>query len=402
MENVIGLPILIGFFLISLVMGVAISRSNFCTMGAVSDWVNLRDFGRLGAWLLATVVAMMFITIFEFGALVDVDGSRPPYRSPTFAWLRYLLGGLIFGIGMTLAGGCASKNLVRLGGGNLKSLVTLIVVAIFAYLMTKTIFFEVAFYNWMHPTAMQLDELGIESQDIGAIVNSIAASLDASMVRIALAIVFFLLVLRLILKTNGIRNNVANVASGCVIGCCVSLAWYLTASSIGADWAEAVEWADNPPVGVGPQSLTFINPLGEYISWVLDFSNVSVLLTVGMCAAFGLFAGSLADAIIRREFHIVWFVSLKDFAANAIGGMLMGIGGVLALGCTIGQGISGVSTMALGSFIALAAIIFGSAITLKVQYYKLLYEEAGVLDALVSSFVDMKLLPESLRKLESF
>ncbi len=402
MENVIGLPILIGFFLISLVMGVAISRSNFCTMGAVSDWVNLRDFGRLGAWLLATVVAMMFITILEFGALVDVDGSRPHYRSATFAWLRYLLGGLIFGIGMTLAGGCASKNLVRLGGGNLKSLVTLIVVAIFAYLMTKTIFFEVAFYNWMHPISVQLDELGIESQDIGTIVNSIAASVDASVVRIGLAIVFFILVLRFILKTNGIRNNAANVVSGCVIGCCISLAWYLTASSIGADWVEAAEWADNPPVGVGPQSFTFINPLGEYISWVLDFSNVSVLLTVGMCAAFGLFAGSLADSIIRREFHFVWFVSLKDFAANAIGGMLMGIGGVLALGCTIGQGISGVSTLALGSFMAVAAIIFGSAITLKVQYYKLLYEEAGVIDALVSSFVDMKLLPESLRKLESF
>lgn len=402
MEEVIGLPILIGFFLISAVMGVAISRSNFCTMGAVSDWVNLRDFGRLGAWLLATVVAMMFIAILEFGAVVDVDGSRPPYRSATFAWLRYLLGGLIFGIGMTLAGGCASKNLVRLGGGNLKSLVTLIVVAIFAYLMTKTIFFEVAFYNWMNPSAVQLDELGIESQDLGAIVNSVVSFADASIVRIGLAIVLFILVLRFILRTNGIRNNAANVVSGCVIGCCISLAWYLTASSIGANWVEAAEWADNPPVGVGPQSFTFINPLGEYISWILDFSNASVLLTVGMCAAFGLFAGSLADSMIRREFHLVWFVSLKDFAANAIGGMLMGIGGVLALGCTIGQGISGVSTLALGSFMAVAAIIFGSAITLKVQYYKLLYEEAGVIDALVSSFVDMKLLPESLRKLESF
>ncbi len=402
MDNLIGFPILIGFFVISVVMGVAISRSNFCTMGAVSDWVNLSDFGRLGAWLLSAVVAMMFITILELSAVVDVDDSRPPYRSATFAWLRYLLGGLLFGIGMTLAGGCASKNLVRLGGGNLKSFVNLLIVAVFAYLMTKTVFFEVAFYNWMNPSFVELGEVGLASQDLGSIVTSLATSFNAAVVRIGFAIVFLILVLWFIFKTSGIRNNGANVISGCVIGCCVSAAWVLSAGSIGEAWVEAAEWADNPPVGVGPQSLTFVNPLGEYISWVLDIGNIGVLLTAGMCAALGLIVGSLMDSLVRRQFHFVWFVSLKDFTSNAIGGMLMGIGGVLALGCTIGQGISGLSTLAIGSFLTIFAIIFGSAVTLKVQYYKLLYDDASFFSALISSFVDMKLLPESVRSLESF
>ena len=159
MDDLIGIPVLSGFFLAAVVMGVAISRTNFCTMGAVSDWVNLRDFGRLGAWMLAIVVTMLSVSILEVSSVFELDGSRPPYRSPTFAWLRYLLGGLMFGVGMTLAGGCVSKNLVRFGGGNLKSFVTLIFAAIFAYLMTKTVFFEIAFYNWIHPLSIDLSPL---------------------------------------------------------------------------------------------------------------------------------------------------------------------------------------------------------------------------------------------------
>jgi len=79
----------------------------------------------------------------------------------------------------------------------------------------------------------------------------------------------------------------------------------------------------------------------------------------------------------------------------------MGIGGVLAMGCTIGQGITGISTLALGSFLALGAIILGSATTMKVLYYKMLYEDASVFDALLSGWVDLHILPRSLRRLDA-
>ena len=79
----------------------------------------------------------------------------------------------------------------------------------------------------------------------------------------------------------------------------------------------------------------------------------------------------------------------------------MGTGGVLALGCTVGQGISGIATLALGSFVTLIFIIFGCATALKVQFYKMVYDDASWLDALFSGWVDMKLLPESMRKLEA-
>ena len=401
MDDLIGIPVLSGFFLAAVVMGVAISHTNFCTMGAVSDWVNLRDFGRLGAWMLAIVVTMLSVSILEVSSVFELDGSRPPYRSPTFAWLRYLLGGLMFGVGMTLAGGCVSKNLVRFGGGNLKSFVTLIFAAICAYLMTKTVFFEIAFYNWIHPLSIDLSPLDIQTQDIGSIMAALIPSIDAGVFHIVTAIAVAVLVVWFILKTRGIRNNLTNISAGLIIGGAVTVGWYLTAGPVGIEWAEAAEFVDNPPVGVGVQSFTFVNPLGEFISLFLDLGNISILVTAGMLAAVGLVAGSFADALVSRQFRLSWFASFRDFVVNAVGGILMGIGGVLALGCTIGQGISGLSTLAVGSIIVLVAIIFSSAVTLKVQYYRLVYEDANFIDALLSGLVDVRLLPSSMRRLEA-
>ena len=401
MDSLIGIPILSGFFLIALVMGVVISRTNFCTMGAVSDWVNLNDFGRLGAWLLAVAVAMAGVTVLEWTALIDVDSSRPPYRSPTFAWLRYVLGGLMFGVGMTLAGGCVSKNLVRLGGGNMKSLFTIVVAAFFAYLMTKTAFFEVAFYNWIHPLSVDLAALGVANQDIGSILSALVPIFDPVSVRWVFTVGITALVIWFVVETRGIRGNLANVVSGVVIGAAVAGGWFLTAGPLGLEWAEAAAWADTPPVGVGVQSFTFVNPLGEYVSLSLEPGNAATLVTVGMLAAFGLIVGSFFDSLFSRQFRISWFASFGDFVSNVIGGVLMGTGGVLALGCTIGQGVSGLATLAIGSILVLVSIIFGCATTLKVQYYKLVYEDAGTLDALISGWVDFKLLPSSMRKLEA-
>ena len=401
MDDLIGIPVLSGFFLAAVVMGVAISRTNFCTMGAVSDWVNLRDFGRLGAWMLAIVVTMLSVSILEVSSVFELDGSRPPYRSPTFAWLRYLLGGLMFGVGMTLAGGCVSKNLVRFGGGNLKSFVTLIFAAICAYLMTKTVFFEIAFYNWIHPLSIDLSPLNLQTQDIGSIMAALIPSVDAGIFHVVTAIAVSVLVVWFILKTRGIRNNLANISAGLIIGGAVTVGWYLTAGPAGIEWAEAAEFVDNPPVGVGVQSFTFVNPLGEFISLFLDLGNISILVTAGMLAAVGLVAGSFADSLVSRQFRLSWFASFRDFVVNAVGGILMGIGGVLALGCTIGQGISGLSTLAVGSIIVLVAIIVSSAVTLKVQYYRLVYEDANFIDALLSGLVDVRLLPSSMRRLEA-
>ena len=106
-------------------LGFIINKTNFCTMGAVSDWVNIGDLNRFKAWMLATSIAILGVSILEFTDIINLDSSRPPYRSSVFFWPRYIVGGLMFGIGMTLSSGCGNKTLIRLGSGNLKSFIVL-------------------------------------------------------------------------------------------------------------------------------------------------------------------------------------------------------------------------------------------------------------------------------------
>ncbi|MDH5185285.1 MAG: YeeE/YedE family protein, partial [Gammaproteobacteria bacterium] len=151
---------------------------------------------------------------------------------------------------------------------------------------------------------------------------------------------------------------------------------------------------------LSPQSFTFINPMGQTLGYVSSGFDGS-LLTFGIVALLGVIVGSFIWAMISKGFRIEWFANGKDFWTHLIGAILMGFGGVLAMGCTIGQAITGVSTLALGSFLAFGGIVLGSATTMKIQYYKMCYEdEATFSKALITALVDFKLLPKSMRKLD--
>jgi hypothetical protein len=184
----------------------------------------------------------------------------------------------------------------------------------------------------------------------------------------------------------------------------VTLREFLDPTTSQWDMSEAVHenWeSTKPDMNSGsPQSLTFINPSGQALGYVATgFEQVK--LTFGVALVFGVILGSFLWSIVTKSFRIEWFASVGDFFNHLVGGILMGFGGVLAMGCTIGQGITGVSTLAVGSILSLVSIIFGSALTMKIQYYKLVYEEeATFFAALASSLVDMKLLPSKMRKLE--
>ena len=205
----------------------------------------------------------------------------------------------------------------------------------------------------------------------------------------------------LLFRSSDFRSNRDQLLGGVIVGLVVVGGWYITAGPMGQMWLEAVEFMDDPPPGTGSQSYTFINPMADALV-LLSSGARTKLITFGVAALLGVILGSLLFALLARRFRIEWFVDLRDFLFHLIGAVLMGVGGVLALGCTIGQGVTGVSTLALGSFIATASIIFGSALTLKMQYYRLVYEsEASFGKALVSGLVDLHLLPKRLRKLDA-
>ena len=167
-------------FGLSIVFGAIANKANFCTMGAVSDWVNMGDLGRMRSWMLAVVTAILGVGVLEYTGSIDLslttsnETSNPPYRVPNFIWLRHLLGGLMFGVGMTLASGCGNKTLVRLGEGNLKSLVVLVIMGICAWWMLFTNLSYNGFLQWMLPLSVDFSLQEIPSQDIAAVVFGLA------------------------------------------------------------------------------------------------------------------------------------------------------------------------------------------------------------------------------------
>ena len=374
MEFAIHHKILLSVFAIAAIMGATANKTNFCTMGAVSDWVNMDDKGRLRAWLLAVAVAMGGVLVLEALGKVNLAGATfPPYRTANFAWLRYLLGGLMFGVGMTLASGCGNKTLVRIGGGNIKSLVVLAIASTMAYLMLWTDFYGNFFDSWMSPLSIKLGALGAKSQTLDGIVGGLAGMEDTSTLHLIIGGVLVLGLLAYAFASEDFRGNRDNILGGVVIGLAIVAGWYLSGSAMGAEWKEWAEMADTPPSRVEVQSFTFISPMGDGVRYLLNPKDFS-LVNFGIAALAGVIAGSFIYAVATRSFRVEWFVNGGDFANHAFGAVLMGVGGVLSMGCTVGQAITGVSTLAIGSILTFAAIVAGAAATMKYQYWKMMQE----------------------------
>ena len=398
-------------FVIAFVMGAVVNKTNFCTMGAVSDMVNMGDSGRFRAWMLAISVATIGVISLEAMGMASPGDAFPPYRGTQLIWAENLLGGLLFGIGMTLGSGCGNKNLIRAGAGNIKSFMVLAIIGVIAYFMinpfpnSDSTLMSLLFFDWIRPLAVDLGR----AQDLGTLLSSE----NAATLRLVIGGLIVLLLLVYIFKSAEYRSSFDNVLSGLVVGIAIVAAWYITSNvtfSLDEETYElqqyVQEWdflaesdegkpADSRPLAA--QSYTFINPLGQILGYAgAGFDRA--FLTFGILAALGVIAGSFFWALVSKTFRIEWFASLGDFANHFIGAILMGFGGTLALGCTIGQGVTGVSTLAAGSFITLVAIIFGSAMTMKIQLYKMVYDDASFFSAFVTGLADMKLLPSSMRR----
>ncbi len=390
--------VLLSVFVLAAVLGAVAYRTNFCTMGAVSDWVNMNDRGRLGAWLFAIAIAIVGVLVLEGWKGIGLNSTLPPYRTPNFAVLRYIVGGALFGIGMTLGSGCAYRTMVRAGAGNLKSVVVLITIGIFAYLMTQTSFYEKVFYGWVSATTISLSNHGISSQALGPLISGILHVGDGTVLEYWIGGILALALLVMILRWADFRTRFDNILAGAVVGLAVIAAWYVTAGPMGHAWKDAVMFMDTPPKDVMSQSFTFVNPTGETLAFLMSPRNPA-LITFGVVSLVGVIFGSLVYSVVTRNFRFEWFRSFGDFVRHVVGGALMGIGGVLGMGCTIGQGVTGFSTLSLGSILAFLSIVFGSALTMKVEYYKLVYEgEASYFDALISALADLHLLPQRVRK----
>lgn len=361
-------------FAVAVVLGAIVNKTNFCTMGAVSDWVNMGDSGRMRAWLFAMAIAIAGVAGMESAGMVNLTGETfPPYRTASFGWLRYLVGGALFGIGMTLGSGCGNKTLVRVGAGNLKSLVVLAIAAIMAYLMLWTPFYEKLFHPWVSATTIDLVQHGVNTQELGAVIAGMFGLQPSRMLNAAVGGALALGLFIYVFRSAEFRGSFDNLLGGAAVGLAVLAGWYLTGGVLGQAWKEYAEFATQVPSRVQVQSYTFISPMGDTVRYLLS-PGTTTLVNFGVVALAGVIAGSFVYALIARSFRIEWFVSVKDFANHAVGGVLMGVGGVLSMGCTVGQAITGMSTMAIGSALTFLAIVIGAAGTMKYQYWRMMQE----------------------------
>src|SRR5687767_9750821 len=229
MEFGIHQQILLAVFGIALVLGAVGQKTRFCTMGAVSDWVNMGDTGRMRSWVFAMAIALAGVVALEATGTINLSGDTfPPYRTANFAWLRYLVGGLMFGIGMTLASGCGNRTLVRIGGGNVKSLTVLVVAAVCAYLMLWTPLYEVAFLPWIHATTINLAANGMPTQEVGSILAGMFGLTPSRTLNLSVSALVAIGMLLWVFSSRDFRGSADNILGGAVIGLAVATAWYLT------------------------------------------------------------------------------------------------------------------------------------------------------------------------------
>src|SRR6476619_6647049 len=316
--------------------------SGFCMMSSLRGWWAEGDGRLVRTYALAMGTGIAASQLLAAGGLVDLGKSI--YLQSAFSAPMMFLGGLLFGYGMVLSNGCGSRALVLLGRGNLRSFVVVIVLGIFAEMTLKGLIApaRIAMVQASQTTA-KLTSLPalLSTMGLGEVFARMAA---ASILGAALIIFAF--------AHAPFRKSPGQIAAGLVVGILVAGGWYTT-GYLGAD--------DFKPAPV--TSLTFIAPIADALQYVM--LSTGSTLNFGIVTVFGVFAGSLATALLTGRFHLEGYQSARHMLRSGSGAALMGAGGVMAFGCSVGQGLTGLSTLALASFVAVAGILLGTAAGLR-------------------------------------
>ncbi|MET0538151.1 MAG: YeeE/YedE family protein [Xanthobacteraceae bacterium] len=328
---------------IGIVFGAVSLLSGFCLLSGLRGWWIERDSRMIRTFALAVVVAIAATQ--ALAALGFVDLGKSLYLQPSFSPALILLGGALFGYGMVLANGCASRALVLLGSGNLRSLLVVMTIAVTAQITLKGLIApaRLAFLNWsiLAPPGVSLSNL-LSSAGLNSGWAELLAviAVSGSLLMFALAHAPF-------------RRSAALLAAGVGIGLTIGAGWFAT-GYLGAD--------DFNPAPVA--SLTFIAPVADTLQYMM--LSTGLTLSFGVALVSGTLAGSFFASLITRRIQLEGFTSARQMLRYVIGAALMGSGGAMAYGCTIGQGLTGLSTLALPSFIAVAGILAGTWAALRV------------------------------------
>jgi hypothetical protein len=322
--------------------GGAARFGRLCTMSAIEDALIGRDWRGAKAWLLALVVAALTTLALDAAGLADIAQSH--YAAPRLHLFGVIAGGLVFGLGMTLVGTCSFGLIVRAGAGDMRAGVSALTVGIAAFAVTAGV---------LAPLRERLLAVGVVDLAPygGASLDRLAAPLlGGTGARLAVALLLAALAAAALVDAR-VRHRRRLVAGAVGLGLAVAAGWAVTAAAVANLTATRVE------------SLSFVAPVGRLLlqAMMLPFRDASF----GVAAVLGVAGASFAVAAWRRELRWEAFDDATEMRRHLCGAALMGVGGVLAQGCTIGQGLSAASTLALSAPLFMLALLAGARIGLK-------------------------------------
>ena len=327
---------------IGLVYGAVGLVSGFCMMSSLRGWWAEGDGRLVRTYALAMGVAVAATQLLAAAGLVDIGKSI--YLQASFSAPLMFFGGLLFGYGMVMSNGCGSRALVLLGRGNLRSFVVVLVLGIVAMMTLKGLVApaRIALVQASQTTA-KVNSVPLLLSGLG--LSEVAARMMAASIISAVLILFAF-------ASAPFRQSPGQVVAGLVVGLLVAAGWYAS-GYLGAD-----DFNPTPVV-----SLTFIAPIADSLQYVM--LSTGSTLNFGIATVGGVFAGSLITALLTGRFHWEGYQSPRHMLRSAGGAALMGAGGVMAFGCSVGQGLTGFSTLALPSLVAVAGILVGTALGLR-------------------------------------
>lgn len=324
--------------LLGLATGALLQRTHWCAMGAIADWTLFGSRRRLRAWALAVALAILGSQLLALAELVPISDSL--YLQPRLPALALVAGGVAFGFGMVLTGGCVSRSMARAGSGSLRSLFVLLVVAVAAQATLTGIL--------ALPAALLRTAAAFEPVPPGiAEALAIALPLDPWHVRLSAALAVALALVIWVFRDPALRRPGPELFAGLGLGLLVVAGWAATGLA-----------AADPFANLRPASLAYVGPTAQALSWLL--LGGGSLPGFGAALALGTLAGAFLTSRLSGGFRIETFVDAADLRRHLLGGVLMGIGGTLALGCTVGQGLTGLSTLSFGSLLAVTGIVLGA------------------------------------------
>lgn len=332
---------ILGGFLCGVLAGAAARYGRLCTMSAIEDALIGGDYRGAKAWGLAAAAAIAATQGLSAAGLLDT--STAIYLSPRLHVFGVLLGGALFGLGMTLVGTCSFGLIVRAGGGDLRAAVSAVLVGVFAFAATSGALATLRLWIW------ETGAVALPVPRPAGFVN-LAQSVAGTPLAMGFVALLCLGLTGLALSDQRLRKRPRLLASAAVLGLSVTFGWVATGQALDALALDRVE------------SLSFVAPVGRALLQLMiePFRNIGF----GVAALGGVALASATIAILRKEFRWEAFDDPREMRRHILGAMLMGTGGVLAQGCTIGQGLSAASVLAISSPIFLVAVVVGARVGL--------------------------------------